>query len=95
MPKYLIEREMPGFGSQFASLSSAEAREGLLRNREILQGMGPQIQWLHSYISGDKVYCVYYAANEELIREHARRVGAPADVISEITSVVDWSSIDA
>ena len=74
MPKYLIEREIPG-----ASQTSCG----------VLQQMGPQIQWLQSYVTGDKVYCVYIAPNEEMIREHAQQGGFPANRISEIKSIID------
>ncbi len=90
MPKYLIEREMPGVGS----VSEEEMRESARISIAVAAEMGPGIHWLHSYVSGDKVYCLYYAANEELIREHARRVGAPVNVISEIKSIVDASYAD-
>ncbi len=86
MPKYLIERgEIPGFGA----MSPDEVRESVRRSLEIAIEMGPEIHHLHSYVSGDKVYCVYYAANEELIREHSRRIGAPVYAIAEITSIID------
>jgi hypothetical protein len=90
MPKYLIEREIPGVGS----VTREQMREDARRSIEIAAAMGPEIHWLHSYVSGDKVYCVYYAANEELIREHSRRAGAPITAISEISSIVDASYID-
>jgi hypothetical protein len=85
MPKFLIEREIPGAGS----LSREELHSISQTSCEVLQRMGPQIQWVQSYVTGDKIYCVYVAPNEEMIREHAREGGFPANRISEITSVID------
>jgi cell division inhibitor SulA len=85
MPKFLIEREIPGAGR----LSGAELQAISQTSCGVLQKMGPQIQWLHSYVTGDKVYCVYIAPTEELIREHARQGGFPANRVSEIKSVID------
>ena len=85
MPKYLIEREVPGVGS----LSPQELQGISQKSCSELQKLGPQIQWLHSYVTGDKIYCVYIAPNEEMIREHAQQGGFPANRISEIKSVID------
>ena len=85
MPKFLIEREIPGAGS----LSQQELQGVAQTSCSVLQKMGPQIQWLQSYVTGDKVYCVYIAPNEEMIREHARQGGFPANRVSEIKSVID------
>ena len=85
MPKFLIEREIPGAGS----LSQQELQGISETSCSVLQKMGPQIQWLQSYVTGDKVYCVYIAPNEEMIREHARQGGFPANRISEIKSIID------
>ena len=85
MPKFLIEREIPGAGS----LSQQELQNISQTSCSVLQKMGPQIQWLQSYVTGDKVYCVYIAPNEEMIREHARQGGFPANKVSEIKSVID------
>jgi cell division inhibitor SulA len=85
MPKFLIEREIPGAGS----LSSQELQNISQTSCGVLQKMGPQIQWLQSYVTGDKIYCVYIAPNEEMIREHARQGGFPANRVSEIKSVID------
>lgn len=85
MPKFLIEREIPGAGR----LSGAELQAISQTSCGVLQKLGPQIQWLHSYVTGDKVYCVYIAPTEELIREHARQGGFPANRVSEIKSVID------
>jgi hypothetical protein len=85
MPQYVIEREIQGAGS----LSDAEIREVSIRSLETLKSMGPQIQWLHSYVTEDKVYCVYLAPDEDSIREHARRTGIPADRVSAVRRLID------
>ncbi|HKF04451.1 MAG TPA: DUF4242 domain-containing protein [Candidatus Sulfotelmatobacter sp.] len=85
MPQFVIEREIPGAGS----LSEAQIREVSLRSLETLHSMGPQIQWLHSYVTEDKVYCVYLAPDENTIREHARRTGIPADRVSAVRRLID------
>jgi len=85
MPKYVIEREIPGAGK----LTAMELQGVSQTSCDVLRKLGPEIQWLHSYVTGDKVYCVYIAPNEELIREHAQQGGFPANRISEIKSVID------
>ena len=85
MPQFVIEREIPGAGS----LSDAQLREISLRSLATLEGMGPQIQWLHSYVTEDKVYCVYLAPDENSVREHARRTGVPADRVSAVRRMLD------
>ena len=85
MPQFVIEREIPGAGS----LSEAQIRELSFRSLEILHQMGPQIQWLHSYVTEDKVYCVYLAPDEDSVREHARRLGIPADRVSAVRRLID------
>jgi Protein of unknown function (DUF4242) len=85
MPKFLIEREIPGAGN----LSAAELQAISQTSCGVLQKMGPQIQWVQSYVTADKVYCVYIAPNEEMIREHARLGGFPANRISQIKSNID------
>jgi hypothetical protein len=85
MPKFVIEREIPGAGK----LSDAELRAVSRKSVEVLKGMGPEIQWLHSYVTGDKVYCVYLSPDEETIREHARKVGIPANRISAVRRLID------
>jgi len=85
MPKYLIEREIAGAGK----LSAPELQAVSQKSCSVLQQLGPQIQWVQSYVTGDKIYCVYIAPNEELIREHAAQGGFPANRISEIKSVID------
>jgi hypothetical protein len=85
MPKYIIEREIPGAGNL-----SAEELQGISRKScGVLNQMGPQIQWVQSYVTGDKVYCVYIAPNEEMIKEHAEQGGFPANRISEVKSLID------
>ena len=91
MPKFLIEREIPGAGS----LSQQELQTISQTSCGVLQKMGPEIQWVHSYVTGDKVYCVYIAPNEEMVREHARQGGFPANRISEIKSVIDPTTAEA
>ena len=85
MPKYLIEREVPGAGK----LSAHDLKAISQKSCGILQEMGPKIQWIHSYVAGDKIYCVYLAPNEDMIREHAKQGGFPVDRISEITSEIE------
>lgn len=85
MPKYVIEREIPGAGK----LSAQELKAISQKSCAVLENMGPQIQWQHSYVTGDKVYCVYIAPNEAMIREHADQGGFPANRISEVKTVID------
>jgi hypothetical protein len=85
MPKFLIEREIAGAGD----LSAEELRAVSQKSCGVLQGMGPQIQWVQSYVTGDKIYCVYIAPDEESVREHARQGGFPANRVSQIKSVID------
>ena len=85
MPKYLIEREIPGSGK----LTPQELQAVSQKSCSVLKQMGPQIQWVHSYVTGDKIYCVYIAPNEEMVREHAKQGGFPANRISQITAIID------
>jgi len=85
MPKFVIEREIPGAGN----LSPQELHAISQASCGVLQKMGPGIQWLRSYVTGDKLYCLYIAPNEEMIREHARLGGFPANRISEVKKVID------
>lgn len=85
MPKYVIEREIPGA----SKLSPQELQEISKKSCGVLGKMGPQIQWIQSYVTGDKVYCIYISPNEEMIREHAAQGGFPANRIAEIKSVID------
>lgn len=85
MPKFVIEREIPGAGEfsadQLKSISQTSCG--------VLQNLGPQINWVHSYVTGNKVYCIYNAPNEEMIKEHARQGGFPADSINKVMAVID------
>src|SRR5450432_3778446 len=85
MPKYLIEREILGAGN----LTDAQLREVSQKLVIVLKVMGPEIQWLHSYVTGDKVYCVYLAPDEATIHEHARRTGLPANRVSAVRRLID------
>ena len=85
MPQFVIEREIPGAGA----LTETQIREMSLRSLQTLKEMGPQIQWLHSYVTEDKVYCVYLAPDENSIREHARRVGIPVDRVAAVRRLID------
>ncbi len=85
MPKFLIEREIPGAGD----LSAQELQAISQKSCGVLQEMGPQIQWVESYVTGDKVYCVYIAPDEAAVREHARQGGFPANRVSEIKRMID------
>lgn len=85
MPKYIIEREIPNAGS----LSVKELQAISQKSCDVLSEMGPQIQWVQSYVTGDKIYCVYIAPNEETVREHARRGEFPANRVSEVKTVID------
>lgn len=85
MPKYMIEREIPGAGQ----LTHEQLQAVSQKSCGVLRNLGPQIQWVQSYVTGDKVYCVYIAPNEEMIRQHAAEGGFPANRISEIKEVID------
>lgn len=91
MPKYIIERNIPGVGN-----SPAEALQAVSQTScSVLKELGPQIQWLESYVTDDKIYCVYIAPNEDMIREHATRGGFPADRVSEIRTIIDPTTAEA
>lgn len=90
MPKYVIEREIPGAGK----LSAQELKAISQKSCGVLNRMGPQIQWVQSYVTGDKVYCVYIAPNEEMVREHARQGGFPANRVSEVKLLIDPTSAE-
>ncbi|MGS0998853.1 DUF4242 domain-containing protein [Rhodanobacter sp. UC4436_H3] len=85
MPKYVIERDIPGAGK----LSPQELKAISQKSCGVLSNMGPQIQWLQSYVTGDKIYCVYIAPDEEMVRKHAEEGGFPANRVSEVASVID------
>jgi hypothetical protein len=91
MPKYVIEREIPGAGK----LSAEELQGVSQKSCDVLQNLGPQIQWVQSYVTGDKIYCVYIAPNEEMVREHARQGGFPANSVSEVKTIIDPTTAEA
>jgi hypothetical protein len=85
MPKFVIEREIPGAGNL-----TPEQLKGISQTScGVLSNLGPQIQWLHSYVTGDKIYCVYIAPNEEMVREHAKQGGFPANAVNQIKTIID------
>jgi hypothetical protein len=90
MPQYLIERNIPGAGK----LTPAELRAISQKSCGVLNAMGPQIEWVHSYVTGDQIYCVYRAPNEAMVREHARQGGFPADRVLEIGTIIDPRTAD-
>ena len=85
MPKYIIERMIPGAGN----LSAAELKGIARKSCAVLDKQGPKIQWVESFVTGDKVYCVYVAPNEQMIREHAQQGGFPANSIAEVKTIID------
>lgn len=85
MPKFVIEREIPGAGK----LNPAELQQISQKSCSVLEELGPKVQWVQSYVTDDKVYCVYIAENAELVREHAKRGGFPANRISAVREVID------
>ena len=91
MPKYVIEREVPGAGN----LSADELKGMAQKSCGVLQEMGPQIQWRESFVTDDKVYCIYIAPNEEAVREHAQKGDFPINSISEVKSVVDPTTAES
>jgi hypothetical protein len=90
MPKFVIEREIPGAGNL-----TAEQLKGISQTScGVLSNMGPQINWIHSYVTGDKIYCIYHAPNEEMVREHAKQGGFPANSVSKVSAVIDPSTAE-
>ncbi len=85
MPKYVIEREIPGAGK----LTSEQLKAISQTSCGVLSNLGPQIQWVQSYVTADKIYCIYNAPNEEMVREHARQGGFPANSVSEVSTIID------
>ncbi len=91
MPKYVIERDIPNAGS----LTEHEIQAISQKSCSVVQNLGPQIQWVHSYVTDDKLYCVYIAPNEEMVKEHAKQGGFPANRVSEVKRMIDPSSVEA
>ena len=85
MPKYVIEREIPGAGK----LSADDLQGIAAKSCDVLSELGPSIQWVHSYVTDDKVYCVYVAPNEELVRTHAEKGGFPANSVAQVRTIID------
>jgi len=90
MPNFVIEREIPGA----SKMTPEQVREAAMKSLNVLKDLGPQIQWLHSYVTDDKVYCIYWALNEEIIREHARRAGFPANRVAAVRGMMQPSSAE-
>ena len=90
MPQYVIERDMPGVGGA----SPNDLKAASQTSCSVLRELGPEIQWVHSYVTGDTIYCVYIAPNEDMIREHATRGGFPANRISEVRNIFDPTSAE-
>ena len=91
MPKYIIEREIAGAGKL-----TADQLQGISqKSSDVLKKLGPQIQWVESYVTDDKIYCVYIAPSEELVREHAKQGGFPANRVSEVRGIIDPTTAEA
>jgi hypothetical protein len=90
MPEFVIEREIPNVGD----MTESELRAAAQKSVSVLKAMGPEIQWLHSYVTGNKIYCVYLAPDEVAIQEHARRAGLPANRISAVRKLINPSTAD-
>lgn len=91
MPKYVIERAIPAIGAS----KPAELQAISQKSNNVLEQLGTDVQWVQSYVTADKMYCVYNAANEELVREHARRGGFPANSVSRVMSIIDPTAAEA
>jgi len=85
MPKFLIERNMPGVGS----LSTADLKGASQKSCSVLHEIGPDVQWIHSYVTNDKIYCIYQASDEALVHKHAQMAGFPADQVSQVHTIID------
>ena len=90
MPKFIIERQVPGAGN----LSSESLKAMSIKSKEVLCTLGSDIQWIHSYVAGDRIYCIYLAPSADLIREHARLAGFPANTITEVSNIIDLSTAE-
>ncbi len=91
MPKYLIKREIPGAGN----MSPQDLQGASQKSCEVLQNLGPQIQWVESYVTADTIHCIYVAPNEDLIRKHAEQAGFPANEIMEVRAIIDPTTAEA
>jgi len=91
MPKYVIEREIPEAGK----LSAEQLQAISQKSCGVLENLGPKIQWVQSYVTDDKIYCVYIAPNEEMVREHAKQGGFPANRVSEVKQVIDPTTAES
>ena len=91
MPKFVIEREIPGAGK----LATKELQAISQKSCSVLNAMGPQIQWVHSYVTDDKIYCIYNAPDADTVREHARKGGFPANVVSRVRTIIDPITAEA
>ena len=91
MPKFVIEREVPGVGSLPADQIQAISQKSC----SVLTNLGPQIQWLQSYVTDDKIYCIYIAPNEQMVREHARQGGFPANSVAQVRRVIDPTTAES
>lgn len=91
MPKFVIERSIP----QIGAASAADMQAISQKSCGVLKELGPDVQWVHSYVTNDKIYCVYNAANEDLVREHARRGGFPADSVARVVTTIDPTTAEA
>ena len=91
MPKYIIEREIP----EAENLSPAELQAISQKSCNVFRNMGPEIQWVHSYVAGDKIYCIYIAPKVEMIKKHAQEGGFPANLISEVKTIIDPTTSEA
>jgi hypothetical protein len=90
MPQFVIERDIPNVGD----MTDSEIRAAAQRSMQVLKELGPQIQWLHSYVTGNKIYCVYLAPDEVTVQEHAKRAGLPANRISAVRRLIDPSTAE-
>jgi len=90
MPRFVIEREIPRAGK----MTDSELHDAALKSIEVLKNLGPQIQWLHSYVTDNKVYCIYLAPDQEIIQEHAKRAGFPANRISAVRRMLDATAAE-
>jgi hypothetical protein len=91
MPKFIIERTIPGA----SRMTEAEIREGSLRSLEVLRRLGPDIQWIHSFVTDDKIYCIYFSPDESLILTHAQLTGLPADRVAAVRRLLDPANFEA